>query len=184
MTLPDPVRLEASIRSRIERLADEYADGDRAVRGERIGRLRRELAYRRLLARLATAQPDGWYLKGGLALQLRLEPSRATIDVDIGLVEGFGQAETEAALREAIALDLGDRFAFEAGASRQSGDDHALTVPITAYIGAARFEEFRVDLAPRSPVAAERSVAALMISAIRAEKTGWRRRCSCAGAHR
>ena len=57
MTIPDPVRLEASIRSRIERLADEYADGDRAVRGERIGRLRRELAYRRLLARLATAQP-------------------------------------------------------------------------------------------------------------------------------
>ncbi len=148
MTLPDPVRLEASIRSRIEWLTDEYAHGDRVVRGARIVRLRRELAYRRLLARLAAAQPDGWYLKGGLALQLRLEPSRATIDIDIGLVEGLGLAEAEAALREAVALDLGDRFAFEADQSRQAGDDQALTIPITAYIGAARFEDFRVDLAP------------------------------------
>ena len=43
---------------------------------------------------------------------------------------------------------MGDRFAFDLGQPRQSRDDHALTVPVTAYIGAQRFEEFRVDLAP------------------------------------
>lgn len=148
MTLPDPVRLEQSVRSRIERLANERAGGDRTVRHGWIVRLRRELAYRRLLARLAAAQPGGWFLKGGLALQFRLDPSRSTLDIDIGLLDELETAEAEAALRKAVALDLGDRFAFEVGQPRQSSDDHALTVPITAYIGAQRFEQFRVDLAP------------------------------------
>ena len=148
MTLPDPVRLEQSVRSRIERLADERAGGDRTVRHEWIVRLRRELAYRRLLARLAAAQPGGWFLKGGLALQFRLDPSRSTLDIDIGLLGGLETAEAEAALRKAVALDLGDRFAFEVGQPRQSSEDHALTVPITAYIGAQRFEQFRVDPTP------------------------------------
>lgn len=148
MTLPDPVRLEASVRSRIERLADERAGGDRAARQEWIVRLRRELAYRRLLARLAAAQPGGWFLKGGLALQFRLDPSRSTLDIDIGLLGRLETAEAEAALRKAAGLDLGDRFAFEVGRPRQSREDHALTVPVTAYIGAQRFEQFRVDLAP------------------------------------
>ncbi len=148
MTLPDPVRLEQSVRSRIDRLADERAGDDRSDRQAWIIRLRRELAYRRLLARLAAAQPGAWYLKGGLALQLRLDPSRSTLDIDIGLIHGVETAEAEAALRKAAALDLGDQFAFEIGQPRQSRDDHALTVPVTAYIGAQRFEEFRVDLAP------------------------------------
>lgn len=72
----------------------------------------------------------------------------STLDVDIGLLGERESAEVEAALRRAVALDLGDRFAFELGQPRRSGDDHALTVPITAYIGAQRFEQFRVDLAP------------------------------------
>lgn len=148
MTLPDPVRLEASVRSRIERLADERAEGDRTARHAWIVRLRRELAYRRLLVRLAVAQPGGWFLKGGLALQFRLDPSRSTLDIDIGLLAGLETAAAEAALRRAATLDLGDRFAFEVGQPRQSRDDHALTVPITAYIGAQRFDQFRVDLAP------------------------------------
>jgi predicted nucleotidyltransferase component of viral defense system len=148
VTLPDPVRLEASVRSRTERLADERAGGDRAARQEWIVRLRRELAYRRLLTRLATAQPGGWFLKGGLALQFRLDPSRSTLDIDIGLLGGLQTAAAEAALRKAASLDLGDRFAFEVGRPRQSRDDHALTIPVDAYIGAQRFEQFRVDLAP------------------------------------
>jgi len=113
VTLPDPVRLEASVRSRIERLADERAGGDRTAREAWIVRLRRDLAYRRFLARLVAVKPDAWYLKGGLALQLRLDPSRSTL-----------------------------------GRSRQATDDHAVTIPVEAYIGAARFAQFRVDLAP------------------------------------
>jgi predicted nucleotidyltransferase component of viral defense system len=148
MTLPDPTRLEASIRSQIERLAEEHAGADPEARQQWIERLRRELAYRRLLARLVVASPGAWFLKGGLALQLRLDPSRASLDVDLGLLGAPDTAAAEVALRRAITLDLSDRFAFEAGQARQSRDDHALTIPITAYIGAQRFEQFRVDLAP------------------------------------
>jgi Nucleotidyl transferase AbiEii toxin, Type IV TA system len=148
MTLPDPVRLEASVRSRIERIAREHAGDDLEARHVWIVRLRRELAYRRLLARLVAADPSRWYLKGGLALQFRLDPSRSTLDIDIGLIGQYEMADAEDALRDGIALDLGDRFAFEGGRARHAADDHALTVPITAYIGAARFEQFRIDLAP------------------------------------
>ena len=70
------------------------------------------------------------------------------MDIDIGLIDSIATAEAEVALRKAAALDLGDRFAFDLGQPRPSRDDHALTVPVTAYIGAQRFEEFRVDLAP------------------------------------
>ena len=63
MTLPDPVRLEASIRSRIERLADEHTKSDPEARQQWIERLRRELAYRRLLA---GNRPGPWQARGAL----------------------------------------------------------------------------------------------------------------------
>ena len=99
MTLPDPARLEASIRSRIERLADEHVRDDPAGRQQWIERLRRELAYRRLLVRLVAAEPGAWFLKGGLALQFRLDPSRASLDVDLGLLSAADTAAAEVALR-------------------------------------------------------------------------------------
>ncbi|MCL4506262.1 MAG: nucleotidyl transferase AbiEii/AbiGii toxin family protein [Chloroflexi bacterium] len=51
-------------------------------------RLRKAVAFDRLLARLVIHQPDKWVLKGGYALQLRLENSldvrpRTTRDVDL-----------------------------------------------------------------------------------------------------
>lgn len=148
MGLLDPPRLEASVRSRVERLATELASGDAEARAAWISRLRRELAYRRLLARLVAGAPGSWFLKGGLALQFRLDPSRASLDVDIGSTDSADAALTERNFREAIALDLGDHFSFEAGLARQSRDDHAITLPVTASIGASKFEQFRVDLAP------------------------------------
>lgn len=42
-----------------------------------------EVAFRRLLARLEVAAPGRWVLKGGVALLLRLDPSRTSNDIDI-----------------------------------------------------------------------------------------------------
>jgi len=51
----------------------------------------REVAYRRLLARLFAARPDGWVVKGGVALLLRLDPNRTSNDIDITYIDEAGE---------------------------------------------------------------------------------------------
>ena len=51
-------------------------------------RLRKDVAFERLLARLLVAAPDRWVLKGGLALDYRLgDRARTTKDIDLGRQE-------------------------------------------------------------------------------------------------
>ena len=52
--------------------------------GQPLIRLRKTVAFERLLARLAASQPSAWLLKGGLALQYRLgQRARTTLDLDL-----------------------------------------------------------------------------------------------------
>ena len=48
-----------------------------------INRLRRRVAFDRLLARLFRIDPTPWVLKGGYALELRYRTARATVDIDL-----------------------------------------------------------------------------------------------------
>ena len=53
--------------------------------GPSIVRLRKAIAFERLLARLLAVAPDRWMLKGALALDFRLGVhARATMDMDLG----------------------------------------------------------------------------------------------------
>jgi hypothetical protein len=45
--------------------------------------LRKQLAFDRVLARLSHVAPDAWLLKGGVALEYRLQRARATTDIDV-----------------------------------------------------------------------------------------------------
>jgi len=88
---------------------------------------------------------DGWVLKGAAALLAREVSTRATRDVDLYRRTELVEAET--ALREAIALDLGDWFTFEASRSRQmTAGVIGLTIALTARIGNREWESFNVDL--------------------------------------
>ena len=51
-------------------------------------RLRRKVAFDRLLARLFHEQTGNMLLKGGYALELRLESARATKDIDLSIKGG------------------------------------------------------------------------------------------------
>jgi hypothetical protein len=121
----------------------------------------REVAYRRLLARLFAARPDGWVVKGGVALLLRLDPNRTSNDIAITYIdEGGEHGVALEALREDAALDLEDFFAFEVGAPEQVVDDHpaerTVAVPVIAYLGVKEWARFSVDLGlPRPAVPAE-----------------------------
>ena len=138
---------QATRRALSDRIRARYPQPERPRR-------LREIAYRRLLARLYTAQPDRWVVKGGAALLLRLDPNRTSNDIDLAYVGEAGEhAVALEALVQAAAYDLGDFFEFEIGRGRaiEIDADHplerAISVPVTASIGGTVFAEFSVDLA-------------------------------------
>lgn len=113
------------------------------------GRRLREIAYRRLLARIFATQPERWVVKGGVALLLRLDPNRTSNDIDLAYVAQAGEhAVALEALVEAAAHDLGDFFEFEIRRDQieDVDPDHplqrAVSVPVLARIGATTFAEF------------------------------------------
>src|SRR6202522_716360 len=57
----------------------------RAALAERIepNRIRRQISFDRLLARLFRDEAAPWVLKGGYALELRFKAARATVDIDL-----------------------------------------------------------------------------------------------------
>lgn len=73
--------------------------------GQPMSRLRKLVAFERLLARLAASQPGVWLLKGGLALQWRYaELARTTRDIDLLLVGAADDMHAE--LMRAASLDM------------------------------------------------------------------------------
>ncbi|MEZ0396686.1 MAG: nucleotidyl transferase AbiEii/AbiGii toxin family protein [Anaerolineales bacterium] len=82
--------------------------------GTPLARLRKMIAFERFLARLVTAQPDAWVLKGGLALQFRLrERARTTQDIDLLWRQSWPPEDIHHALVTAALLDMKDWFTFE-----------------------------------------------------------------------
>ncbi|MHB1743881.1 MAG: nucleotidyl transferase AbiEii/AbiGii toxin family protein [Acidobacteriaceae bacterium] len=58
-----------------------------------INRLRRQVSFDRLLARLFREDQAPWVLKGGYALELRFKSARSTIDIDLALQRVVGTVE-------------------------------------------------------------------------------------------
>ncbi len=66
--------LRAALEERLKRIAK--------TEGTELQRLRRQVAFDRFLARLFDGADTQWVLKGGYAMELRFEISRATKDLD------------------------------------------------------------------------------------------------------
>jgi Nucleotidyl transferase AbiEii toxin, Type IV TA system len=82
--------------------------------GINYGRLRREVAYDRFLARLQIAAPGEWLLKGGVALDLRFArgEARRTKDVDLETRLPATLQEATLLLNKATGTTLDDFFVF------------------------------------------------------------------------
>jgi predicted nucleotidyltransferase component of viral defense system len=83
------------------------------AQNEQVGlsRLRKRVVFERLLARLIAQAAGEWVLKGGFALELRLdELSRSTKDIDVDW--RLGEEDATEALLDAADLDVGDMFEF------------------------------------------------------------------------
>ena len=111
-------------------------------------RLRKLVAFDLFLRRLTVAEPDGWVLKGAVALALRSGvQSRFTKDIDLGR-SGTEQEAIELVIA-AQQVHLKDHFSFEAIATATPADEQALgTVrfSVTATLAGRPFESFPLDI--------------------------------------
>lgn len=119
-----------------------------------IERLRREVAFDRLLARLFAREKAPWILKGGYALELRIKEARVTKDIDMALRDALGKDKPLsdslfAALEEAAAVDLADFFVFVIGPVMQDLDAApygGARFPVEARMDNRTFVEFHIDI--------------------------------------
>src|ERR1700722_3299474 len=89
--------------------------------GEDIQRLRRKVAFDRLLARIVTQEPSSFVLKGGYALELRITEARATQDMDLVCLKRVKDAKEPMSalilqeLQTLARINLNDHFIYQIG---------------------------------------------------------------------
>lgn len=135
-----PSALRQAVTDRLRNLSIEHPDS-------RLDDLLRRFAYDRLLARVFTADPERWVLKGAAAMLARL-PAAARHSKDVDLYRREGDlSDAENALRQATSIDLKDYFRFELAAAEPIAQGaRALRMTATAYLGPTEFARFHVDL--------------------------------------
>lgn len=128
-------------------LEARLGDASRAG-GPSLSRLRKEVVFDRLLARLVPVAPGRWILKGALALDYRFG-GRARTTRDIDLAVSGDEAGATADLLAAQALDLGDFFSFaieRTGMLDGPEDDAAVRYHVIAELAGRTFDEFVLDV--------------------------------------
>jgi hypothetical protein len=118
MTMPRTYSTAGAFRRALE----ERLKGISQAEQVDINRLRRQVSFDRLLARLFRDDAAPWALKGGYALELRFKSARSTIDIDLTVQRVIGAAEgdeTAQAVREMLQarskISLGDWFEYTIG---------------------------------------------------------------------
>jgi hypothetical protein len=120
-------------------------------------RLRRQVAFDQLLARFFSNPSAPWVLKGGYAMQLRIEKARATKDIDLAMKEAKLLSSNEEdrisvlldLLRKEAKKDLGDFFSFLIGPSIMELDAAPYggsRFLIESQVDSRSFEKFHLDV--------------------------------------
>ena len=139
MTEPRPYATPVAFRRALtDRLSEQAKTGRWSL-----AQLQRQIAYDRLLERLYLVD-QAWIVKGAVALLARDIGVRASLDIDV--YRAKAREVAEAALRDAAAVDIGDGFRFEIGASTAVAGAVATRLPVKAFVGAPVWAEFHVDL--------------------------------------
>lgn len=153
MATPRQYTSATALRTALEaRLLDRAKHND-----EDLQRLRRRVAFDRLLARLFSgdAAVRGWVLKGGYALELRFRHARTTRDLDL-TVAGVGTdsggvpiADLRNHVVRAALIRLPDFFVFEVGNATLELDqapEGGARFPVDARLDGRSFVKFHIDL--------------------------------------
>lgn len=116
-------------------------------------RLRRKVAFDRLLARFFIEDSNTWVLKGGYALEIRFTHARATKDIDLSLpIQLHASSDSEQLmirLQEASHIELGDYFTFTFRSAMQELDgapEGGFRFPVEAIMDGRSFVKFHIDI--------------------------------------
>lgn len=119
-------------------------------------RIRRQVAFDRLLARLFVKGNPPWILKGAYALELKLHTARTTKDIDLGLdrppaSEDASQLPNRLLdiLQAAAVCDLDDFFVFVIGEPTMDLDAAPYggsRYPVNALLDGRTFAQFHLDI--------------------------------------
>lgn len=123
-------------------------------------RIRRQVAFDRLLCRLFGSTNTPWLLKGGSAMELRVKAARTTRDIDLALrrlpVPAAGWEENVGIivemLREAGRAEFHDFFSFLIGEAVRVLDAApygGARFPIDAKLAGRSFVKFHLDVSTR-----------------------------------
>lgn len=135
-----------SLENRLKNIATE--------KDENLQRLRRKVAFDRLLAHLFSSEEQSFFLKGGYAMELRLKTARATKDIDLTSLKrlnGENDLLSSTILEELRTLarqDLGDFFVYHIGEAQLDLDNApygGARYPVTALIDGKLFVRFQLD---------------------------------------
>lgn len=140
-----PTAFRKALEDRLQTLAKKE--------GTDLQRVRRQVAFDRLLARLFSAKPSAWSLKGGYAMELRTRFARATKDIDLNLrLAKNQQADVEEVrdkLVEALTPELQDHFSFRVGAAMMDLDGApygGTRYSIESVLAERTFVKFHLDI--------------------------------------
>jgi hypothetical protein len=120
-----------------------------------VQRLRRQVAFDRLLCRLFQAPNSSWLLKGGYAMELRLAAARTTRDLDLAIRPVAGEKPAwqpqaiQRQLQTAATVDLHDHFVFLVGGATldlEAAPCGGTRYPVEAQMGGRTFAKFHVDV--------------------------------------
>jgi hypothetical protein len=143
------VAFRVALEDRLNKLAREE--------GLDFQRVRRQVTFDRLLCRLF-AQPDApWLLKGGYAMELRLEVARTTRDIDLALTRlpvpsvdwDANAPHVLEVLREIGQIDLEDFFTFvfaNAILDLDAAPYGGARFPVDAQMAGRSFVKFHLDV--------------------------------------
>ena len=121
--------------------------------GVDLHRIRRQVSFDRLLARLGSDPESPWVLKGGYAMELRYQKARATKDLDFTMrltsKNAPGKDQVLALLQEAAAADMEDFFIYRIGEATTDLDGApygGARYPVEAILGDRTFAKFHLDI--------------------------------------
>jgi hypothetical protein len=151
-----PVREYASAGALRRALEDRLRQAASAQQID-LARVRRQVAFDRLLARLFHSADARWALKGGYAMELRLRVARTTVDIDLTLPASptltsevvAANVSVREMLQDAAGRDLRDWFVYVIGASTMDLDAApygGARYPIECRIDGRIFARFHLDV--------------------------------------
>jgi predicted nucleotidyltransferase component of viral defense system len=143
-----PAAMRTALEERLNRTGREN--------NQDIQRLRRQVAFDRFLARIFSSQESKRFvLKGGYALELRMQNARTTKDIDICVNDRKGSitGDKESLLvmiRQAAAINLGEFFEYTIGESSLDLENAlygGYRFPVECRMAGRRFANFHIDIA-------------------------------------